>query len=50
MNPKGGQGANTQVRNQATITEPLYSADAETSTKVETTEVGVSTSIIALNR
>lgn len=25
MNPKGGGGGNVQVRNQATITETLYS-------------------------
>ena len=42
MNPKGGTGTNVQVRNQSTITDALYHQDAETSTRVETAEVGVS--------
>ena len=47
MNPKGGGGGgNVQVRNQATITETLYSQDAGTSTRVETAEAGVSSILI----
>ena len=42
MNPKGGSGTNVQVRNQLTITDPLFYEDAGTSTRVETAEVGVS--------
>ena len=45
MNPKGGVGANVQVRNQATITETLYHNEMGTSTRKETAEVGVSTNI-----
>ena len=42
MNPKGGSGTNVQVRNQATVTETLYNQEIGTSTRVETSEVGVS--------
>ena len=45
MNPKGGVGANVQVRNQATITEPLHHIEMGTSTRKETAEAGVSTII-----
>lgn len=46
MNPKGGSGSNVQVRNAGIGTDALFSQDAETTTRVEMVEVGVSKSLL----
>ena len=38
----GGSGANVQMRNQATVTEQLFSQEAGTSTRVEMVDAAVS--------